>query len=112
MPIDKKMFPHNFIEDLLITGELPNNISSNETLQRVENLIESLSERKSASRNANARMQNIIYLRYVSDLTYKEIGEIIGLSANRTFQICNQALRILKHPSRLNHFIFKVEEKG
>lgn len=46
--------------------------------------------------------QNILHLRYCENKTYREIGEIFGLSAERIKQIESKIFFKLRHPSRLN----------
>lgn len=56
------------------------------------------------------REQLVLKLRYDNDLTYQQIGEIIGTERTRPMQIEHKALRKLRHPSRsrkLVHFIIE-----
>lgn len=49
----------------------------------------------------SSREKMILEMRYLQDLTLKEIGAECQISSNRVLQIQNKALRKLRHPERM-----------
>ncbi len=60
------------------------------TTEKVDAMLQTLNERE----------RQIISDRIYADQTFKEIGERMGVSANRVNQLYKKAIRKLKHPSR------------
>lgn len=48
------------------------------------------------------RAERVLCLRYFMDLTMEEVGELLGVTGVKIRQIEAQALRALRHPSRMN----------
>lgn len=55
------------------------------------------------------REQLVLKLRFDDELTYKQIGDVIGTSCTRPMQIEDKALRKLRHPSR-GRKLFIIED--
>ena len=47
--------------------------------------------------------EKVLQLRYFQDCTFEEVGRIFEVTGQRIRQIEAQALRKMKHPSRLDH---------
>ena len=56
------------------------------------------------------REKTILKLRYEDCLTYREIGEKLGISSQRVQQIKYKALRRLRHPSRSRYILEQAKE--
>lgn len=103
----EKIYPYNLIEDLLFGKEFYSELNDEEILREVKNLLLDLSEIYVINKYIPKKMQTIIYLYYVENISYKEIGNILGISSSRVGQIKQRTLRILRHPSRLNRLLLR-----
>lgn len=54
--------------------------------------------------------QEVLHLRYKEGLTFKLIGEHMGLSGGRAGQIHAKAIRKLKHPARIEWYVYGYEK--
>ena len=102
-----KIYPFNLIDDLMLGEDFHSELSDDEVAQEVEKLLLGLADHYTVNKHIPKKMQAVIYLRYAEGLTYKRIGEILGISSSRVGQIKNRVLRILRHPSRFNRLILK-----
>lgn len=54
------------------------------------------------------RERDIIIKRFMSKLTYKEIGDLFGVTKERMRQVEAKALRKLRHPNRSKYLIYGI----
>lgn len=93
-----KNYPYNLLEDLYI--------SCGYNQEEVKEFFDSFNEDKQAGleyalSTLNPEHQEALNNRYVEEMTWREIGERNNRSSERERQICQKALRCLRHPARM-----------
>ena len=103
----EKAYPFNMIEDLIYGENFNSELDDREVAEKVEELLQGLSDIYTVNKHIPEKMRTIIHLYYRDGMTYKEIGGILGITGGRVGQIKQRVLRILRLPSRLNRLILK-----
>ena len=102
-----KPYPYNLLDDLADGDEFHSELDDIEVEQRLEKLIQGLSDNYPRNKHIPKRMQRVLYLRYVDGLTLARIAEILGISPSRVGAIKNKALRKLRHPTQYDLLVHK-----
>jgi transposase len=87
-------------------------LNENEIAIEFEKLVDGLLDIYSVNKHIPKRMQQAVRLRYIDGLTFSAIGDLYQISCSRAGQIVQKALRILRHPSRLNCLLVRNYSDG
>jgi len=95
------------IEDLIYGENFNSELDDREVTEKVEELLQGLSNIHKVNKHIPERMRAIIHLYYRNGLTCGAIGDIMGITGSRVGQIKQRVLRILRQPSRFNKLALK-----
>lgn len=101
----RQSYPYNLLIELFGLDSLKDDFRvSADVVSQVEGFLETYLDERSI---------NILHLRYLSERTLEEIGEIIGASRNRVNQIEQKALRTLRRnlTDSLFRYTFSLNQK-
>ena len=105
--LNNYQWPLNFVYDINCDDELCKNPPKD--INRAVEYVLFLLDEKYCSERIAYRFSNIIRLRYIENLTYAEIGNMIDRSPNRIRQIVLKVLRRLRDPHMYGYIQYGIE---